>query len=63
MHLIRKLLVYEPHLRMTASEVLDRLSVIIDDIIPLRILDEPLQVWCWKLDSHEDVLIFDKSIK
>lgn len=61
-HLIRKLLVHEPHLRMTASEILDRLSVIIDDIIPLRILDEPLQVKVWKLDCHESFFIFYKRI-
>lgn len=43
-HLIRRLLVLEPDFRMTAAEVLDKLSIIMEDVIPVGISDEPLQV-------------------
>ncbi|XKL61825.1 hypothetical protein PGB90_001658 [Kerria lacca] len=43
-YLIRRLLILEPQLRMTAHEVLDKLNVIMDDIIPMNIYDEPLQI-------------------
>ncbi|XP_065225823.1 serine/threonine-protein kinase 40-like [Planococcus citri] len=43
-HLIRRLLVLEPDFRMTAAEVMDKLSVIMRDVIPVGISDEPLQV-------------------
>jgi hypothetical protein len=43
-YLVRRLLVLEPHLRLTASEVLDKLSLILEDVLPSSISDEPLQV-------------------
>ena len=43
-YLIRRLLVLEPHLRLTAFELLDKLTFILEDIVvPAYISDEPLQ--------------------